>query len=74
VKFIEAEVGIDRLYIFHELLKKGVKISAIISDENLNYLNGINPVEIINKIIVENNIQNIPSFCLHLLIKISNIK
>jgi hypothetical protein len=32
VKFIEAEDGIECLYIFHELLKKGLKISAIISD------------------------------------------
>jgi signal transduction histidine kinase len=62
INFIEANDGIECLSIFYQLLSKGVKISAVISDQNMNYLNGTCTAEIIEKICIEKNLKMFPFF------------
>ena len=47
---IEAEDGVEVIYLIYKSLTKGIKISIIISDENMNFLNGSKCSEIIREI------------------------
>lgn len=62
INFIEASDGIECLSIFYDFLSKGIKISAVISDQNMNYLNGTCTAEIIEKICADKNIKMFPFF------------
>jgi signal transduction histidine kinase len=62
INFIEANDGIECLSIFYKLLSQGVKISAVISDQNMNYLNGTCTAEIIHRICIEKNLNMFPFF------------
>jgi signal transduction histidine kinase len=62
INFIEASDGIECLSIFYKLLSQGVKVSSIISDQNMNYLNGTCSAEIIQRICNEKNLIMCPFF------------
>jgi signal transduction histidine kinase len=62
INFIEASDGIECLSIFYKLLSQGVKVSSIISDQNMNYLNGTCSAEIIQRICNEKNLMMCPFF------------
>jgi signal transduction histidine kinase/CheY-like chemotaxis protein len=64
INYVEADDGIECLYYFYKLISQGVNISAIISDQNMNYLNGITSSEIIYKIIIEKNLAKVPFYLL----------
>ncbi len=40
VNIIEAEDGIECLYLLFSCMKRGIRISFVVSDENMNYLDG----------------------------------
>jgi signal transduction histidine kinase len=64
INFLEAEDGIECLYIFFNLISQGVRINAIISDETMNFLSGTWSCDIINKICTNKNLIKIPFYLL----------
>ena len=50
IKIIEAEDGIECLYHVYKLIKKGLKLKAIISDEMMSHLNGSKSAEILKSL------------------------
>jgi len=61
VKLLEAEDGIETLYIIYKSVIKGVNISAIISDETMKFMTGSKSAQLL-KSIVNFNIKKIPFY------------
>jgi CheY-like chemotaxis protein len=57
---LEAEDGVECLYIVYCCLKKGIKINCIFSDETMSYLKGSFACELLKKIF--NNYINVPYY------------
>lgn len=61
-QIIEANDGIECLYITYLLLSKGMKISCILSDETMNYMNGSQCAKNIRKITNMKSMPDIPFY------------
>jgi len=61
---LEAQDGIETLQLIYKCLSEGIKISIIFSDENMNFINGIQSCNILNDILNKKNIQKIPFYLL----------
>jgi signal transduction histidine kinase len=59
INIIEGEDGIECLYAFYKLISQGIKISAIISDENMSFMNGSWCFQIIQNILYRKNLNRI---------------
>lgn len=57
-----ASDGAECIYYLYQGIKKGIKYDAIISDENMNFINGSLLFEIINKLRSKSLIYNIKLF------------
>jgi signal transduction histidine kinase len=64
INLIEGEDGIECVYLFYKLIKDGIKISGIISDETMNYVKGSKTAQIIGEIQEKKGITKIPYFIL----------
>jgi hypothetical protein len=60
----EADDGIECLYFIYLSYLKGIRISFIISDETMNFLNGSYTLNIINSLVNKHVINNIPFYIL----------
>jgi response regulator RpfG family c-di-GMP phosphodiesterase len=62
LNIFEAEDGIETIFIFYKLIKQGIKISMIFSDETMQYMKGVRTYKIIKEILEDKNLQMIPFF------------
>jgi signal transduction histidine kinase/CheY-like chemotaxis protein len=62
VNFIEANDGIECLYNYYECLRSGKKISLIISDQYMDYMNGTYCAKTIFEITRSKNVTPVPFF------------
>jgi len=62
VCFIEANDGIECLLAIYLANLKQIKIDFVITDENMNYINGSYATEIIKNVINDGKFQDIPIF------------
>ncbi len=70
IKIIESEDGIECISLLYKLSKRGFKIKAIISDENMNHMNGTHCAYIIRNIIKNLNIEKIQFYLLTAFVKV----
>ena len=64
INIIEAEDGVETIYIVFKAATQGVKISMIISDDNMNFVNGSRCSVIMEEIIEKKRIAEIPFYLL----------
>ena len=64
INFIEAEDGIECLYILYVCIKKGVKISCVISDQTMTYMNGSATANVLKEFEKNQNFNSIPFYIL----------
>jgi CheY-like chemotaxis protein len=57
---IEATDGIETLYMLYKYLSDGIAISGIISDETMNYLNGVETYNLLKRICEKSGLPMIP--------------
>lgn len=62
INIIESEDGVEGLFIVYKLIKQGVKISMIFSDETMQYLNGSLFYKILKEILINKNMLKIPFY------------
>jgi signal transduction histidine kinase len=62
LNILEAEDGIECLYYLFLCNKKGIKVSAIFSDQTMNYLDGSYILSILNKLVAKKAINSIPFY------------
>lgn len=62
INILEAEDGIECLYLVYNCVKKGVKISFIISDQTMTYLSGSNAAIALKQLSNSNLLKGIPYF------------
>ena len=64
VNFIEAEDGFECLYLLYICIKKGVKISCVISDQTMNYLDGTVTAKVLKELAHSDKMFSIPFYIL----------
>jgi CheY-like chemotaxis protein len=64
INIIEAEDGLECIYLVYKCVTQGVKISMILSDENMNFMYGSRSAEILKEIISKKRIAAIPFYLL----------
>jgi CheY-like chemotaxis protein len=64
LNIIEAEDGLETIYFVYKCITQGVKISMILSDENMNFMYGSRTAEILMEIISKKRIAEIPFYLL----------
>jgi CheY-like chemotaxis protein len=64
LNIIEADDGLETLYLVYRCITQGVRISMIISDENMNFMYGSRTAEILTEIISRKRIAEIPFYLL----------
>lgn len=64
INIIEAEDGLECIYLVYKCVTQGVKISMILSDENMNFMYGSRSAEILKEIISKKRIAEIPFYLL----------
>lgn len=62
LNILEAEDGIEMLYLIYKAPIMGAKISLVISDENMNFLNGINSCNILKDVLDKKKLADIPFY------------
>lgn len=62
LKILEAEDGIETLYLVYKAANIGVKISCIFSDECMNFMNGLRSSNIIKEILDKKGMRHIPFY------------
>jgi signal transduction histidine kinase len=62
LNILEAEDGIECLYYLFLCNKKGIKVSAIFSDQTMNYLDGSYILSILNTLVAKKSINSIPFY------------
>jgi signal transduction histidine kinase/CheY-like chemotaxis protein len=62
VNFIESNDGIECLYNYYQCFKNGEKVSLIICDQNMTFMNGTNCAKALCEIVKAKNITNIPFY------------
>lgn len=61
---LEASDGIECLQVFYDCMNKGIRLSFIISDQTMNFLDGEFCAKILNDIITRRGLRKIPFFIL----------
>jgi hypothetical protein len=61
---IEASDGLETIFLIYKAITLGIKISFIISDENMNFLNGAKSSAILKDIYDKKKIKDIPFYLL----------
>jgi response regulator RpfG family c-di-GMP phosphodiesterase len=64
LRILEAQDGVETVFLVYKCLNEGVKISMIFSDENMNFMNGIKSCNIIKEILDKSNLGIIPYYLL----------
>ncbi len=59
---LEAEDGVETIYLVYKALLQGHKISLIFSDENMNFISGISSSNIIRELTTKRKIIDIPFY------------
>jgi DNA-binding LytR/AlgR family response regulator len=62
INILEAEDGVETIYLVYKTLLQGHKISMIFSDENMNFISGINSSSIIRDLTNKKKISEIPFY------------
>jgi CheY-like chemotaxis protein len=62
INIIEAEDGLELIYLIFKCVTQGVSISMILSDENMNFMNGSRSSEILKEILTKKKITDIPFY------------
>jgi uncharacterized protein YlaN (UPF0358 family) len=62
INILEAEDGVETIYLVYKALLQGHKISIIFSDENMNFISGINSSIIIRDLTNKKKIGDIPFY------------
>jgi len=62
INIIEAEDGLECIYLLYKSLTQGVKISMIFSDENMNFMNGSRSCHLVAEILQRKNMSEIPFY------------
>jgi two-component SAPR family response regulator len=62
VNILQAEDGVETIYLIYKTLLQGHKISMIFSDENMNFISGINSSSIIRDLTNKKKISDIPFY------------
>jgi CheY-like chemotaxis protein len=62
INILEAEDGVESINLVYKALLQGHKISLIFSDENMNFISGINSSTIIRDLTNKKKISNIPFY------------
>ncbi len=61
---IEANDGLETIFLIYKAITLGIKISFIISDENMNFLNGTKSSVVLKEIYEKKKINDIPFYLL----------
>ena len=64
VNIIEAEDGLETMFLVYKCISQGIKLSMIISDENMRFMYGSRSAEILEEIVCKNRIAEIPFYLL----------
>ncbi len=64
LNIFEAEDGIETIFLVYKCITQGIKISMIISDENMRFMYGSRSAEILEEIVSKNRIAEIPFYLL----------
>lgn len=64
INIIEADDGLETIYLVYRCITQGIRISMIISDENMNFMYGSRTAEILTEIISRKRIAEIPFYLL----------
>jgi two-component SAPR family response regulator len=62
INILEAEDGIETIYLIYKALNSGSKISMIFSDENMSFMNGIRSSLIVKEIVEKKKLTEIPFY------------
>jgi hypothetical protein len=62
INILEAEDGVETIYLVYKSLIQGHRISLIFSDENMNFISGINSSTIIRDLTNKKKISDIPFY------------
>ena len=57
---LEGKDGIECLNMFYECIKKGIKLSCIISDQTMDFMNGLTSAKILNDITKSKGFRHVP--------------
>ncbi len=60
INIIESSDGLDTVFLIYKATNLGIRISLILSDENMNFMNGIKSSSILYEIYQMKNIKKIP--------------
>jgi len=64
INIIEAEDGLETIFLVYKCINHGIKLSMIISDENMRFMYGSRSAEILEEIASKNRIAEIPFYLL----------
>ncbi len=59
INIIEAQDGVETIFIFYKCISQGVRISLIVSDENMNFMNGTKTYDVLCEILEKKNLNKI---------------
>lgn len=62
LNILEAEDGLETIYILYKACRSGSKISLIFSDQSMNYMDGIKSSYLVNEIVNRKQLANIPFY------------
>ena len=62
INFLEAEDGIECLYILYACIKRGVKISCVLSDQNMTFMNGSTTALVLKELAHNETFLHIPFY------------
>ncbi len=64
INIIESSDGIETLYIIYKAINIGVQISLILSDDNMNFMNGRTCSSTLDDIYLSRNVKKVPFYLL----------
>jgi signal transduction histidine kinase len=59
INIIEAQDGVETIFIFYKCISQGVRIAMIVSDENMNFMNGTKTYDVLSEILEKKNLNKI---------------
>lgn len=62
INIVEAEDGLETIFIIYRSANLGIKINLIISDENMNFVNGIKSSLILRDILEKRRMKEVPFY------------
>jgi hypothetical protein len=64
LNIISSSDGLETIFLIYKSLNMGISISFVLSDENMNFINGLESSNILCRIVEKNKLRTIPFFLL----------